>query len=430
MVVTCAFGILMTSAVVPPADAVGSSLLRTIESAPCAGTGAQTWRFGYRLYFTDTAGRITDRAAIPGVESQAQGFADAVATDSACALRASIDIYDMGAEPWTGTVAPSNLLPAADNQAFRASGNYDATFMRYPRQGNEEFSGITGTEFVSATSGERTIYPYSGFPVDGTGRAYPNDEPEDPWRLLLMHEWMHQVVFFYNSSELGWPQNDVHGSAEHGYVFPGVSAGVVEPYFADMLQGKVLENGQPKGLLPQDYLVEGTPAHPKRRFLALQMHIDPTRHIQFRTPADFDGTLTFTAQDGWGSSNSNPIIREGQISGPGAAWMLNDGGLPRHVTVCATSASSGSARYRPYRECFELSISRCVVPRLVGSSVNSARQRLKRARCRLGAVKHRGGTGRIVIQSQSVRPGRHMKPRSPVRVIVGSAQASSGNSRH
>lgn len=403
------------------APAAASTLLTNVQSETCLNTAAQTWRIGYRLYFADTSGRTTDRAAIPEVESQAQGFANTVGTDSACALRASIDIYDMNAEPWTGTAGNLSLTPPADNQSFRAAGAYDAVFMRYPRQGPEEFSGISAVEYVNDAQGKtQGPYPYAAFPVDAQGRTFPEEEPpRGPWRLLLMHEWMHGVVAFYEPAELGWPHNDVHGATEHGYVFPGVGSGVVEPYFTDMLQGRVPENGQLKGLLPQDYLVEGTPAHAKRSYLDLETRIDATGHVHYSAPADFDGTLTFTVQNGSETPNPNPIVRDGKVAGPGASWTLDDRGLPKFVTACASSASTGSTRYRPYSACFQLFVPRCVVPKLVGLSVRAARSKLRLARCRLGAVKRIPGKGKIRVRAQSTRKGRHLKPRATVRIVVG-----------
>lgn len=415
--VACLTTILIAGSTVSPASASASTLLKTVASSECADTSAQTWRIGYRLYFADDAGRTTDRAAIPGLESEAQQFADSVAVDSACALRAVIDIYDMGGEQWQAALAkPDSLTPPSDNEEFRSSGDYDATFMRYPANGTESYAGITS--FTWAGSGtSQAAYPWSAFPVDSAGRSYSSDPPHDPWRMLLMHEWMHEVVFFYIPAELGWPTNDVHGGYEHGYV---EAPYVNERYFSDMLQGKVPENGQLKGLLPQDYAVEGTPAHPRREYLFITSRVTKLRDLRLIAPKDFDGTLTFTVQAGWGEPNLNRTLIKAAASGPSAKWTLDDSKIAvRHITVCISSSPTGSARYRPYHACDQWTVPRCAVPRLIGLTLAKARRKLARANCRLGSVHHRHGRGRIRIRTQSIPAGRHRKPASRVNVTVG-----------
>ena len=425
--VVLVLGSLIGAILLAPGGAAAETLVANVSSKPCAGSAAQTWRIGYRLYFRDSAGRNTDAAATPGVIEEAQGFADAVATDSACALRASVDIYDMGAEPWAGTAAALDFSPPSDNGAFRARNGYDATFIRYPKQGVEQFSGIAGTERVYDADGNLTaIYPVSAFPVDAAGRSYPNDPPQDPWRLLLMHEWMHQIVFFYVPAELGWPSNDVHGAVEHGYAQDGFSAGVIEPYFADMLQGRVLENGQPRGLLPEDYRREGTPAHPKRKFLALVLKSDIARRLSLTAPPDFDGVLTVTVRNGWELPNEGPVRRRGRIAAGSTTWKLDDRGLPPRITICAQSPATGSTSYRPDTECFRPWVPRCVVPSLAGLTVAQAKRKLMISRCRLGRVRHdqSAGHGKRRVRSQGIRPGRHLSPRSRISVTTDSGRRS------
>jgi hypothetical protein len=414
--IACLVAILAVSAGVLPASANASSLLQTVTSNGCAGTPAQTWRIGYRLYFSDDVGRTTDRAAIPGLESELQQFSDSVAIDSACALRASIDVFDMEGEAWPSALTqaqPLALTPPPANEAFRAAGDYDATFMRYPESGIEKFSGITSVTSVGSGS-SRAEYPWSAFPVDAAGRSYPEDLPQDPWQMLLMHEWMHEIVFFYIPAEQGWPANDVHGGyVQHPYVN--------EPYFADMLQGKVLESGQPKGLLPQDYAIEGTPAHPRRKSLTVPSRIDGSYKLHYTAPPDFDGTLEITVQNGWSDPNVNPILRLAHVSGASASWTSGDMSTDRRFTVCV-STLSGSPKFRPYRECDQWIVPRCSVPRLTGMTLAKARRKLARANCRLGPVRHRRGGGEIRVRNQFPPPGRHLKPNSFVKVAVGPGQ--------
>jgi hypothetical protein len=404
-----------------PAASAGTTVA-TVGSTGCADTPALMWRIGCRLYFADDAGRFTDRGAIDGVVSELQQFADAVATDSACALRATIDVVDMGAALWPAANAqPDTLTPAADDESFRRSGDYDATFTRYPGNGAENYAGITS---VSSAG-----YPWSAFPVDADGRSYAGDPPQDPWHLLLMHEWMHEIVSFYIPAEQGWPTNDVHGGAEHGFT---QAPYVNEPYFAAMLQGTVPENGRTTGLLPQDYTIEGTPAHPRRRpFAYRQVTFDADNIGHYAAPADFDGTLTITVHQGWGDPATSPVLSASSLTGPSATWVWDNASTTGQVMICVELPAGGTARYRPYHSCDSWTVypsihrkpvvtaTRCVVPRLVGYTIVRARGRLARAHCRLGAVHRRRGRGRIRIRIQSVTAGRRLKAGAAVGVTTG-----------
>jgi PASTA domain len=62
----------------------------------------------------------------------------------------------------------------------------------------------------------------------------------------------------------------------------------------------------------------------------------------------------------------------------------------------------------------------CVVPNVVGKTLRSAASAISHANCRLGRIKHslspRVKPGRVVAQSP--RPGRRLRPRAPVSVVV------------
>jgi hypothetical protein len=62
----------------------------------------------------------------------------------------------------------------------------------------------------------------------------------------------------------------------------------------------------------------------------------------------------------------------------------------------------------------------CVVPNVVGKTLRSAASAIAHANCRLGRIKHalspRVKPGRVVAQSP--RPGRRLRPRAPVSVVV------------
>lgn len=116
-VVRCAAAMAIAALALGPGVAHADQLVHTHTSAACAGTSAQDWRIGYRLYFSDDAGHSTTRDAIAGVDNAADRFADAVATDSACALRLTVDVFDMGDTPFpsanaaAGTFTPPATTP-------------------------------------------------------------------------------------------------------------------------------------------------------------------------------------------------------------------------------------------------------------------------------------------------------------------------------
>jgi hypothetical protein len=210
---------------------------------------AAVWNTGYRLWWrTDTA-QTTTRDVLDDVLEAADGFTQAAGVHSNCALAVHLEVYDMGDDVWQRT--DSGDPPA--HRAFRVSRDYDQTFDRFPAS-NENYSGLASSTFPF----------WSKFPVDATGKQLScGGCPTDPNRWLLMHEWLHQVVAFYSPIRQGWPRNDVHGACEHGY--QDAPCYVNERYFADMLQGRVAENGVQRGLLPADVVERGTPAHRRDR---------------------------------------------------------------------------------------------------------------------------------------------------------------------
>ncbi|MFI5250511.1 MAG: PASTA domain-containing protein [Gemmatimonadales bacterium] len=62
--------------------------------------------------------------------------------------------------------------------------------------------------------------------------------------------------------------------------------------------------------------------------------------------------------------------------------------------------------------------SRCVVPRLIGKTLNAARKSLARAHCRLGAVRHTGTAKGNHVASQRPAPGARLRPHGAVEVRV------------
>jgi hypothetical protein len=65
----------------------------------------------------------------------------------------------------------------------------------------------------------------------------------------------------------------------------------------------------------------------------------------------------------------------------------------------------------------------CIAPLLVGHSLQSAKQLLLKAHCRLGHVgRPTGHTGRLVIAKQSVQRGRQLPDGAAIAIKVGAAR--------
>ena len=232
------------------ATASAAVALGTIGGNPCDAPRV-TWRIGYRLYWRDDAGNTTDRAALPAVEKELRTFLNRFQEDTNCVLAVEVAVWDMQDAVWPSGLTQSHYAtPPDDQRTFLAAHDYDSAFYRVPAHGGEGYAGITNRY-------DRALTPWTIFTVDPSGRSYPYDPPNDPWNMLMFHEFMHQIVGFYAPLQ-GWPTGDVHAGASYGYTD---NPYVNEAYFAAMLQGRVRENGARKGMLPADYIVQGTPAH-------------------------------------------------------------------------------------------------------------------------------------------------------------------------
>jgi hypothetical protein len=206
-------------------------------TSSCPEGTAVTFRAVERLYMTDDQGR----GSFTGGNNYAtaaitQLFADQVGRDSACQIGVSVDIVAMGATPWPSSLTSAGDLAGgmpSDIGSLLRSGPYDFAIMRYPRTGPEAYSGLTIGElgFILPTT---------------TTMGYVD---------VMMHEFMHVMTFKYRPAQ-GWPTPDVHGACEHGYATGPLGSDMCtsgnERYFTDMLQGRVIENGVPRGLLPSD----------------------------------------------------------------------------------------------------------------------------------------------------------------------------------
>jgi hypothetical protein len=287
--------------------------------------GAAIWHIGYRLYWRDDQGRTTSKSALPATLDELKKFVDGVGDDSACGVRLVVDVYDEGDAPWPVSTQ-SNTLPS-DNQAFLSQTAVDWIFYRFPSSGESYCANTNNTRTPNAAR----------FPVAPNGKlgcvgADGVDCMCEPWSVLMEHEWLHAVVAFYEP-RLGWPTPDVHGSLEHGYARANTDRG----YFADMMKGKVPENGTLKGIQPDEWAKQGTPAKPLIKPFTFEFAAVPGTLDQILDfPADPGAPVHLTVRD-----SDLAIVSETAVTTPGFRFSLPGFGLWR---LCVSFEGSSSYR--------------------------------------------------------------------------------------
>jgi hypothetical protein len=297
---------------------------------------APHWRIAYRMYFADSEGRITSRSAIAAAETSIQDYVDDVGNDSACGVAATVDVFDEGDTVWPAS-PDSQTLPA-DTQSFLQQGDYDWVFYRFPSNAESYCAETVATSTPNA----------SVFPVDPDGRLGCAGGPSsgdclcEPWAVLMEHEWLHAVVAFYSPRE-GWPTPDVHGACAHGY---GTNCSTDEHYFADMMQGKVAENGLTRGIEPDEWALQGTPAHPIIQDLRFFVSAVGA-HITVGLPANLDVPANVQVL-----SSQGAVVASGSTQASTLDLDVHSGGS---YSVCASLTAS--ERYRAQDVCEPLYIS-------------------------------------------------------------------------
>lgn len=262
----------LAALLVAPNASNAETRIATYTTPGCSG--APIWRIGYRMYFTG-GGPALSRGNLPRAKEAANEFTRLVGSFSQCGVRAQVDVYDMGSASWSGDYP-------ADADDFRRRNKYDAGFYRHP------------LDNPNATHAS-TNYTDAEFGVDHAQDLDTSSPYGDPWQILLMHEWLHMVVNFYD--QVQWPTNDVHGAAEHGYTPRDAYDYPDTRYFADMMSGRVRENGKLLGIKPGQWAYYGTPTRPlhqpsggdeadgtsaRRPRLRIGKGLRRGRHVRFR----------------------------------------------------------------------------------------------------------------------------------------------------
>ena len=208
-----------------------------------ADEGVPEWRIGYRVYLNYAELSVPEERWEELLD-EVQLFANDVYHFSGEGLRVSVDVFDMGATNYPGNGDTEEVdaigLPG-DAVRFRSAGGYHSVFFTFPWNG-PPYQGAAELGESNLT----VVFPM-GRRDDGTWSL--------AWELLLLHEFLHLIVYHY--SGVDWPAQDVHGAAEHGYSSDNPM--VDEKYFADLMQGKVMERRRPKGIRPDEYADYGLP---------------------------------------------------------------------------------------------------------------------------------------------------------------------------
>lgn len=362
---------LVTAVLVGAPQASSAAGSETFETPRCAG--APLWRIRYHLYWQSSNGNTLDVAGRDAAVQSARSFTEAVGDLGNCAVRVRIDLVD---EVGAYSEAVRTVTPG-----------YDADFYRYPRRGDEAFSG-------------QTDYRTAIFPVSPGWDWEPNS-------LLLMHEWLHMVVMFYDPPN-GWPRNDVHGACERpDYLAmrPGFSCMILPEWFRDLMTGQVLEDGVRKGLPVPQWAYQGTPLNP--------LHADPGLRLWLNRPhvvisSEFSGDATVQF------SHSGQLVSESAVPvRPGVESQVRlDTSRYGRWTVCAMTPEV--IAFRPGKTCIDYR---------VDPNVHAHLRIVKRARYAVLRVTPPlvGKVARITFKGEKINLQRVVKRRSVVlkrRVVV------------
>ena len=305
--------------VLVPVPANAADVPGVYETPRCAG--APTWSIRYHLYWSSSTGKTLDRSQRQLALDSAKSFVEQVGELSQCAVRVRLEVVDE-AGPYSEAVR--QLTPG-----------YDADFYRYPKQGDEGFSG--------QTQGRTAVFPV------------PSGWDWEPNALLLMHEWLHMVVNFY-IPPVGWPREDVHGACDRADYLaqrPGWSCMVLPEWFADLMTGKVVEDGVAKGLPPDQWAYQGTPEHPRHLDPELYVSVD-YRNVYVESRFTGEARLTFSHQ---GTAVLDTVLPV--VDGMEASSRLDTSRLGSW-TVCVTTPEV--QEFRTATQCRDYRVSPRIAP--------------------------------------------------------------------
>lgn len=309
---------LVVALVVCAAGLPGVAFAATYETAGCPPT-APLWKIQFKFHPVDEAGRTMPSPDNTAALEEVSQFAQLVGQLSECAVRVRVDVVE-DAGVWR------------DQRAVTPG--YDSTFYRHPSNGEEAYAGETDNETVV-------------FPV-------PADRNNAPNSRLIMHEWLHLVVGFYSPSQ-GWPREDVHGACLHPAYKDNGPCMINAQWFSDLMLGRIVENGQSKGLLRDEWAYQGTKVNPLHRPVEWRLEQQDRRdgnRVRVRVISNRTGPATLTV-----TRNGGPVVHQQALTMTADSATVTLPQLPvGRYQMCASAPETD--QWQASKECFALNVTR------------------------------------------------------------------------
>lgn len=226
--------VLAALAALPPAS-VAEAAAPFWSTATSGCSQASLWKVAFLFERTANGKALPDDAIAKSADG-VDGWAQRAGQYSKCGVQVQADFYESTDFP-TGVPDPSA---------------YDTYVTVYPSHGDEGYWGVTKPANGPGYGLNRHRIE---IPV-GTISSSSGEGPDGVNYVLMTHEWLHAVVFWYQPFGVVFPTSDVHGATEHGY--PGTSDGNMA-YFKDMMSGNVAESGRMTGITPAQWRSLPTP---------------------------------------------------------------------------------------------------------------------------------------------------------------------------
>jgi hypothetical protein len=153
-----------------------------------------------------------------------------------------------------GMFWPSPDDTRQDIDLFAPLGTCDSVFVFWPQ----------------SDLGRRRSIPSGGWGLGMGGSKWSNgatyaavgNAPSFAWRIpkigeVWLHEWLHGVCAYFQSLGHVMPFGDADGGSSHGYV-QSETTGWTD-YYRDLMNGRVMEEGQPTGIQSKGWLDQRQP---------------------------------------------------------------------------------------------------------------------------------------------------------------------------
>jgi hypothetical protein len=126
---------------------------------------------------------------------------------------------------------------------FAPPGTYESIFVLWPQQNRQTGASIPwagwGLGMRASNWSNGATYATVG---NADAQVWEVPRPGEVW----LHEWLHGVCAFFADQGHAMPEGDADGGGRHGYV-QSPTTGWTD-YYRDLMNGKVIEAGQPKGI--------------------------------------------------------------------------------------------------------------------------------------------------------------------------------------